>query len=171
MTETLSLASPQQPVGRNARRRPSSQSRAAEFREKLAAWRRMPEFSRPPLRAVARELGTSHQLLSHYLKTWDRWQEKEYRRKANDICALADAENRAMTHQEQAQVVAYGRASLNCLLDSVLNDVVPRWLNELRQQARRGRLSRPQLRMAKLLARRGYGRDSRDSRDERLRNL
>jgi len=78
-------------VGRG--RKPAGQSRAAEFRERLAAWRRMPEFSRSPLRTVAQELGTSHQLLSHYLKTWDKRREKEYVRLAAEIRARAASED------------------------------------------------------------------------------
>jgi len=59
-------------------RKPKQQSREAEFREKLIAWKQIPAAFRPSLRALARELGTSHQLLSHYLSTLDEWQrEKE----------------------------------------------------------------------------------------------
>src|SRR5215469_14895512 len=58
-------------------RKPASQSRAPEFRNRLAGWKQMHESSRPSLRAVARELGTSHQLLSHYLRYWSQWERKE----------------------------------------------------------------------------------------------
>lgn len=122
-------------------------------------WKQTPEGSRSSLRALAGEIGTSHQLLSFYLRQWDKWQQKEYRRKANDIRAHADAENRTMTHQEQAQVVAFERASFHFLIDSVLADVLPKWIRELREEAKRGKLSRQQMRMAKFLARRGYGRE------------
>ena len=61
-------------------RKPNDESKAAEIRAKLAAWKQMPESSRPSLRELARELGTSHQLLSHYLQGWEKWQAKEYRR-------------------------------------------------------------------------------------------
>lgn len=49
-------------------RKPKWESRALEFYGRLARWKQSPESSRPSLRALARELGTSHQLLSHYLK-------------------------------------------------------------------------------------------------------
>jgi hypothetical protein len=51
-------------------RRPAARSRSSEIREKLAAWKQTPESSRPTLRALAQELGTSHQLLGHFLKNW-----------------------------------------------------------------------------------------------------
>jgi hypothetical protein len=82
----------------------------------------------------------------------DKWQMKEYQRKASDIRARAEVENRAMTHQEQAQVVAFERAAFGCLADSAARDM----LKKLRAQARRGGLSRIHLRIAKLLARNGY---------------
>jgi hypothetical protein len=37
---------------------------------------------RPSLRALAREIGTSHQLLAHYLKGLEEWQYKERFRQA-----------------------------------------------------------------------------------------
>lgn len=46
-------------------RKPKQESRAAEIRARLAEWKRMPEFSRLSLRALARELSTTHQLLSY----------------------------------------------------------------------------------------------------------
>jgi hypothetical protein len=82
----------------------------------------------------------------------DKWQMKEYQRKASDIRSRAEVENRAMTHQEQAQVVAFERAAFGCLADSAARDM----LRKLRAQARRGGLSRIHLRIAKLLARNGY---------------
>jgi excisionase family DNA binding protein len=44
-------------------RKPKPDSRGTEIRARLAQWKRMLESSRPSLRALARELGTSHQLL------------------------------------------------------------------------------------------------------------
>lgn len=49
-------------------RKPAHESRATEFRRKLIEWKQTPESSRPSLRALARELGTSHQLLTFYLE-------------------------------------------------------------------------------------------------------
>ena len=54
-------------------RKPKEESHAEESHEELAAWRQMPESSRPSLRKLADQLGTSEQLLSHYLKTQDEW--------------------------------------------------------------------------------------------------
>jgi hypothetical protein len=153
MIETLSRESSEQPVERNAGRKPSNQSRAAEFREKLAAWRRMPEFSRPPLRAVARELGTSHQLLSHYLKTWDRWQEKEYRRNAAEIRARAESENRPLTQWEQSQADAYQRKAFQVMLTSMLDSELNKMLARLKAG---GMLSKGEIRFINLGARKGF---------------
>jgi hypothetical protein len=119
------------------------------------SWKQTPEASRSSLRALAAEIGTSHQLLSFYLGRWDKWQQKEYRRKANDIRARADADNRTLTQQEQAQVVAHERAAFQSIIDTVLRDT----LTALRKEAKCGKLSRQQLRMVKFLARRGYGRE------------
>jgi len=56
-----------------AGRKPKQESRAIEFRQRLMAWKQTPESSRPSLRALARELGTTHQLLSHYLAGLEEW--------------------------------------------------------------------------------------------------
>lgn len=50
-------------------RKSAVESRGTELRLKLIEWKQIPESSRPALQALARELGTSHQLLSHYLST------------------------------------------------------------------------------------------------------
>jgi hypothetical protein len=136
-------------------RKPACQSRAPEIRARLIAWKQTPEGRRSSLRALAAQIGTSHQLLSFYLRQWDKWQAKEFQRIANDIRARAEAEERTMTSEERAQVVAYTRASVQ----SMINSVVPDILTALRKEARRGKLSRQQLRLAKLLARKGYGRE------------
>ena len=44
-------------------RKPKQESRAMEFRRELLAWKQIPEASRPSLRSLACDLGTSHQLL------------------------------------------------------------------------------------------------------------
>lgn len=54
-------------------RKPKYESRAAEFRQRLVAWKQTPESMRPSLRALARELQTSHALLQHYLDGLDEW--------------------------------------------------------------------------------------------------
>jgi hypothetical protein len=49
-------------------RKKKQESRAAEFRQRLVEWSRLPESARPSLRALARELHTSHQMLA-----WPPW--------------------------------------------------------------------------------------------------
>jgi hypothetical protein len=95
-------------------RKPASESRAAELRQRLILWKQMPESVRPSLRALARELGTSHQLLEHYLdgleiwqaREYDRTAAKEYKRKSDEILARAAVEGRSMTEWEQEQAAA-----------------------------------------------------------------
>ena len=50
-------------------RKRAAKSRAVELRKSLGAWKQTPARLRPSLRALAREHGTSHQLLSYYLST------------------------------------------------------------------------------------------------------
>lgn len=139
-----------------AGRKPSSQSRAKEFRQRLSAWKRMPETSRPSLRAMATEIGTSHQLLSFYLRRWDKWQAKEYRRRADDLRARAEAEGRYLNQWEEGQVAAYQRAAFHSMLDSVLAEAVPAMLIRLKADAKTGKLSRQQLKVLGSLARQGF---------------
>lgn len=58
-------------------RRRAQESRGTEFRRKLIEWKQTPDSSRPSLRAVARELGTSHQLLAFYLEGLEKRQAEE----------------------------------------------------------------------------------------------
>jgi hypothetical protein len=55
--------------------RPEAQdeSRSTEFRQRLIEWQCLPKSARPSLRALARGLNTTHQLLSFYLMGLDRW--------------------------------------------------------------------------------------------------
>jgi len=53
------------------------ESRAAEFRQRLFIWKQTPESLRPSLRELARNLGTSHQLLGFYLQHWEAWRKAE----------------------------------------------------------------------------------------------
>jgi hypothetical protein len=46
------------------------------------------------LRALAAELGTSHQLLGFYLKDLDRWRHEKYKREAKAIRDRAEKETR-----------------------------------------------------------------------------
>ncbi len=58
-------------------RKPARESRAPEIRARLMEWKRTPESFRSSLRAVAAEMGTSHQLLSFYLRRLEEWQGDE----------------------------------------------------------------------------------------------
>jgi len=76
-----------------------------ELRQKLLAWKQIPESVQPSLRELARDLGTSHQLLEHYLGGLEKWQHKERHRIAraemDEIRARTKAENRPMTPWEE----------------------------------------------------------------------
>ena len=74
-------------------RKPAGESRAAEIRARLAEWKQTPEAQRISLRALAVELGTSHQLLSFYLRRCDKWQIKD----------RAQSEKRSLTVEEEAR--------------------------------------------------------------------
>lgn len=54
-------------------RKPKQESRAEELRQRLIMWNQASVRSRPSLRALAAELGTSHQLLKHYLDGLEKW--------------------------------------------------------------------------------------------------
>jgi hypothetical protein len=48
-------------------RKTRQESSSAEFRQRLGIWKQTPAAFRPSLRELARQMGTSHQLLGHYL--------------------------------------------------------------------------------------------------------
>lgn len=133
-------------------RKPAGESRAAEICPKLIAWERTPEHQRVSLRALAVELGTSHQLLGFYLRNLDRWEMKEYQEKAREIEDRTKAEGRYMTEQERGQYVAYMRASLRCTIDRTVENI----LRDLRKGIRHGTLSAEQVKTARLLASYGF---------------
>ena len=117
-------------------RKPTSQSRATEFRRELIAWKQTPESSRPSLRALACELGTSHQLLTFYLKGLGKWQAKEYWRQAREIRTRAKAENRVLTQWEEQQAHACDRAGVGAMVHSILLDDIER----MKEESERGPL-------------------------------
>lgn len=47
-------------------RKPAQESRSVEIRQRIAEWKSVPRAQRKPLTELARELGISHQLASHY---------------------------------------------------------------------------------------------------------
>jgi hypothetical protein len=87
-------------------RKPKQESRAVEFRQTLIAWKQTPESLRPSLRALACELGTSHQLLSHYLPTLEDWRRKE---DLERLRARAKAKNLTLTSQDEKRYLAWLR--------------------------------------------------------------
>src|SRR6516165_10828349 len=130
-------------------RKPKAESHADKIRAKLAAWKQTPEYLRPSLRDLARQMGTSHQLLAHYLQRLEKWQAKEYEDKAQKIRARAEVENRYLTTSEAQQAQAYDRESVRYLLESVLGDALREWEQEIKQDVKAGRS--PAARYGKLL--------------------
>ena len=144
---------------RNMRgRKKKQESRATEFRQRLLVWIQVPASARPSLRELARELGTSHQLVRHYLDGLERWEFKErYQRakekaqkKAAEIRARAEAEGREMTMRE----------CLDAMVTPRMHDQIER----IRQDARRGPLHPGQFKILKLLAKRGFPEHKRSCR-------
>lgn len=128
-------------------RKPNQESRSAEFRRRLIAWKQIPESHRPSLRMLARELGTSHQLLRHYLAGLEKWQQTERWHKANEE---SDSERRPMNQREEQQrhTIAGVRADVGRLLLGVLA--------KLKSEATRGPLCRSQFKMVKIFVKQGY---------------
>jgi len=116
----------------------------------------MPDAARGSLRALSANLGTSHQLLSYYLRRLDRWQgreqAKEYQRRQDYIRARAGAEGRSLTSEEERQVRYYTGAIYRAILDPGLRALAA----ELRQKAMQGPLSKEELKQQKILARSGF---------------
>jgi hypothetical protein len=94
------------------------------------AWKQTPESSRPSLRALARELGTSHQLLTFYLKGLGKWQGEEYLRQAREIRTRAISENRVLTAWEEQQAHSCDRAGFLTMVHSMLLDDITRMKEE-----------------------------------------
>jgi hypothetical protein len=144
-----------------AGRKRISESRATEIRTRLTEWKQIPEPIRISLRALAAEIGTSHQLLSFYLSRWDNWQRNEYRRKANDIRSRAETETRPQIVAEMLnQAQAFESMAFRLMLSSALNGA----LRQLKWKARDGQLARGEMKMLRLLASRGY-RDAQEILD------
>jgi hypothetical protein len=113
-----------------------TESRAAEIRTSLVEWKQIPEPMRISLRALAAELGVSHQLLSFYLKRLNRWQVGEYKRKENEIRARVGREGRSMTDAEQEQALAYARAATDVMAEYLISEIVGSCLTEVKRGCR-----------------------------------
>jgi hypothetical protein len=129
-------------------RKPKAESRGAEIRARLAAWKQTPEAVRPSLRALARELGTSHQLLAFYLRDLWKWQGEEYWREAREIRARARAENRVLTPWERQQAHACDRTAASTMVHFMLLDDIER----MRKESERRPLCWQEIKSLKLLA-------------------
>lgn len=116
-------------------RKRKEESRAAELRQRLAVWQQTPEFMRPSLRALARELGTTHQLLTHYCDGLESWKARE---EAKRIRARAEAEGCEMTLRE--------------CVDAIVTPGILADIESLRRAARRGPLNSWQIKTLKLWA-------------------
>ena len=132
-----------------------NESRANEIRMRLTDWRRLPESSRPSLRALARELGTSHQLLGHYLRHWEVWQAKEYQRQANELRRRARAEARPWVMDEMLrQARAYDQAAFRSTIEFPLGKL----FSKLQRDPKARPLTRGQIRVLRFLASRGIAK-------------
>jgi hypothetical protein len=131
-------------------RKKKEESRAQEIRARLLVWKQSPESLRPSLRALARELGTSHQLIQHYLDGLEEWEcrdryekaKERAERKAEEIRAGVEAEGRAMTVHEA--------------IDVIVTPGLHERIERIRQEARRGPLHPGQFKILKLWAEHGF---------------
>jgi hypothetical protein len=137
-------------------RKPTQESRSAELRQSVIEWKQSPEGSRPSLRALARQLGTSHQLLKHYLDGLEKWRYMERHRKATEesaqIIARAIVEGRPMTEWEEQRYHACAMAAIRAKGGALVLGELAR----LKQEARRGPLNPAQVKLVKILAKRGF---------------
>ena len=94
----------QLPKQAGAGRKPKDESRATELRQALVAWSETPKSSRSSLRALATELGTSHQLLKHYLDGLEKWRDRQH---IKHIRAQAKAKNVPVTRALERRYLAW----------------------------------------------------------------
>jgi hypothetical protein len=87
-------------------RKPKKKSRAPEFRQRLVELKETPAPFRPSLRALARELATSPQLLTHFLSRLEEW------RRVRDLERLhtqAKKKNVTLTPADERHYLAWVR--------------------------------------------------------------
>jgi hypothetical protein len=143
------MKTPQKGSRPGSGRKLAQESRATEFRRRLTAWKQTPESSRQSLRALAGELGTSHQLLGHYLEHLGKWQAKEYWRQAREIRARAIAQGPPLTQWEDQQARAYDRVALRLTTGYMLLDHIKR----MKEESERRPLCWQEIKGLKILAR------------------
>lgn len=136
-------------------RKSKQDSRAAELCRALTAWKQTPDSLRPSLRALARQLGTSHELLRHYLAGLEKRKHKEVSRiaeaEAAAIRSHAKAENRTLTSWELQQVQALDTRSFRALLACAAIDCLER----IKKSAKRGPLHRLEVKTLEILVKKG----------------
>jgi (2Fe-2S) ferredoxin len=111
-------------IAKRKGRRPSAESDGDRIRARLKIWRDEAPEPRPSLRQLAKELGTSHQLLCFYLRGLDEWQFQVHQQANEAIFARARGENRGITPSEESQVIANARAMVRCMIDPVLGVIL-----------------------------------------------
>jgi hypothetical protein len=143
-------------ASRTTGRKTRQESRSAEFRQRLLIWKQTPEARRLSLRALARQMGTSHQLLGHYLIGLEKWRYKELCRKAkaqsDAICPRAVAENRDFTPLEEQQIRTCDRTIVQSLVAPYLLAL----FDLIKREAKCGPLHRCQFETLEMFARRNY---------------
>ena len=112
-------------------RKPVSESRATELRQRLILWQQTQESLRPSLRALAHELRTSHALLQHYLSKLAKWQAKENWRRAREIRTGAEVEGRTMTPWEEQQYRVLDRRALRLFIEGSFENSVKHYEQEI----------------------------------------
>jgi len=115
-------------------------------------WKQKPESARPSLRALASELRTSHQLLSHYLEALDKWCWKELLRRSEEIRMRAEAEHRLPSPWEEQQICYYGRAAVEMMAMGAVDGAV----KQLERDAKKNKLTTKQIKMLGNLALKGH---------------
>jgi hypothetical protein len=130
-------------------RKPRQESRATELRRILIEWEQAPESSRPSLRSLACELGTSHQLLAFFLKGLDEWRGQQYLREASQIRSVASAEGRQLTEWEEQRAYACTRAGVQAIAGAMLRSSIAR----MRKESERRALCRQEIKSLTMLAR------------------
>lgn len=143
-----------EPVTRRGRRA-AGESRASEICQRLSIWKQTPESVRPSLRALGRELGTSHTLLQHYLDGLEKWKQDERRRRAKleieQISARAQDENRPLTPWEEDRIRTCDQIAFRAMAWSM----VLRRIKKIKRAARCGPLDSAQFAALKTFARQG----------------
>jgi hypothetical protein len=133
-------------------RKPAQESRGTELRRNLIEWKQTPESSRISLRALARMLGTSHQLLAFYLMGLGEWRAKEYWRQAREIRARAMDENRDLAPWEEQQARDFDRAGVGTMAHSILLDDIKR----MKRESERRPLVWQEIKALKIFAKEGF---------------